>query len=192
MADRSSDADRALPCGRTVGELVGYHADGGTPELAAHVAGCPHCQAELAELDSAWAAVRRAASLPVEPPDGLVDRALTTVRGIRGGAGSAPLEFDQDGGSLRISPQAVLVLARRTCAEILTAHPGVHLRGCGGDVDEVRIDLQVQYPLPAPALAEMIRTELADRLHVALGGAAPAVWIRIADVAPPESSDWVT
>ncbi|GAA2800936.1 hypothetical protein [Saccharopolyspora taberi] len=184
MTDRSS-ADPTLPCGRTVVELVALQSDGGPPELAAHVRECRYCQAELAELDAAWAPVRRAAEVPVEPPHGLVERALTTVRGIRAGSGSTPVELAQDGGTLRILPQAVLLLTRRLCLEILTGHPGVHLRGCTGDVDEVRVDLMVRYRLPAPVEAERIRRELTAALREALGAAAPAVWIRIADVEPP-------
>lgn len=187
MGDRSFDPGRALPCGRTVGELLGFHSDGEPAELAEHVAGCPHCRRELAVLDAEWAPVRRAARVPVEPPHGLVERALLTVRGVRGASGASPAEIEQDRGRLRVSPQTVVLLTRRLAGEVLTGHPGVHLRGCTGDVDEVRVDLAVRYPLPAPRLAEAVRRELDDAVRAALGPAAPSVRVRVSDVAPPDA-----
>lgn len=183
MADHS----RVLPCGRTDAELLDVLAGSGQPELAEHVRTCPHCQAELAELEAAWAPVRRTARIPVEPPHGLVERALMTVRGVRGGRGAAPVELAQEGGTLRIHPQAVVLLTRQLCAEILTHHPGVHLRGCVGDADEVQVDLTVRYLLPA-SLAEQVRQDLAAALRDVLGAGAPAVWVRIADVEPPREA----
>lgn len=185
MADRSFDPARVLPCGRTDGVLLDFLADSAPPELSEHIPTCRFCQAELAELDSDWAQVRRAASLPIEPPHGLVERALTAVRGVRGGRGAAPVELDQDGGKLRIAQQAVVLLTRRLCLERLAKHPGVHLRGCIGDVDEVRVDLTIRYPLPAPDLAEAIHQELTAELREALGAGAPAVWVRVVDIEPP-------
>ncbi|MDA3649523.1 hypothetical protein LZ318_07730 [Saccharopolyspora indica] len=182
MADHS--ADRVLPCGRTDAELLDVLADSAPPELAEHVRTCPHCQAELAELKAVWAPVRRTAQIPVEPPHGLVERALMTVRGVRGGRGAAPVELAQEGGALRIHPQAVVLLTRQLCAEILTRHPGAHLRGCVGDADEVRVDLAVRYLLPA-SLAEQVQQDLVAALRDVLGAGAPEVWVRIVDVEPP-------
>ncbi|KAA5830024.1 hypothetical protein F1721_23230 [Saccharopolyspora hirsuta] len=184
MADHSA---AALPCGHTDAELLDVLTDSASPELAEHVRTCPHCQAELAELEAVWAPVQRAARIPVEPPHGLVERALMTVRGVRGGLGAAPVELAQEGGTLRIHPQAVVLLTRQLCAEILTRHPGTHLRGCVGDADEVQVDLAVRYLLPA-ALAEEVQQELAAALQDVLGAGAPAVWVRIADVEPPRTT----
>ncbi|PKW15313.1 hypothetical protein [Saccharopolyspora spinosa] len=185
MADRSFDPDRVLPCGRTDGMLLDFLADSAPVELSEHIPTCRFCQAELAELDSDWAQVRRTASLPIEPPHGLVERTLTAVRGVRGGHGAAPVELDQEGGKLRIAQQAVVLLTRRLCLELLAERPGVHLRGCVGDVDEVRVDLTIRYPLPAPELVEAIHRELTAALQAALGAGTPAVWVRVVDVAPP-------
>ncbi|MEV0697536.1 hypothetical protein AB0I53_06400 [Saccharopolyspora sp. NPDC050389] len=187
MDDRSFDPDRVLPCGRTDGMLLDFLADSAPTELAEHIPTCRHCQARLAELDSDWAPVRRTARLPIEPPHGLVERALMAVRGVRGGRGAAPVELAQEGGKLRVSPQAVVLLTRRLCLGLIAERPGVHLRGCVGDVDEVRVDLAVRYPLPAPELADAIHHELTAALSEALGAGAPAVWVRVVDVQPPEA-----
>jgi hypothetical protein len=179
MGDRPFDPDRVLPCGRTLGVLLDFLADSAPTEFAEHLRACPHCQAELAELDPDWAPTRRGANRPIEPPHGLVERALMAVRGGRGGA---PVELTREGGKLQ---QAVVLLARRLCLEVLTRHPGVHLRGCVGDVDEVQVDLTVRYLLPVPDLADMIQQDLSAALRKVLGADAPAVRVRVVDVERP-------
>jgi anti-sigma factor RsiW len=69
MSDRPFDPDRVLPCGRTLGVLLDFLADSAPAEFAEHLRTCPHCQADLAELDADWAPVRRVAHRPIEPPD---------------------------------------------------------------------------------------------------------------------------
>ena len=90
------EQERWLACGRPASALVDLVAepDRADPELAEHARGCRYCGSELAALQRQWNAVRQAAATPVSPPDGLVSRALETVRGIRGG-GSEPLELAQ-------------------------------------------------------------------------------------------------
>lgn len=186
MSERSFDANRALPCGRTVGALVSFVADREDPaELTHHVEACPHCRAELAELDNSWAMVRRSADIPVQPPDGLVERSLATVRGLRGGVGAGSRELDQEGGVLRITAPAVLALTRQACSDILSARPGMYLRRTSGDVDQVQVDLVVRYPLPARDLAASVQAELDRALRAVLGAAAPSVSAQVVDVAPP-------
>ncbi len=185
MSDRSIYPGRVLPCGRTVGMLVSYVADSAPAELADHVETCPYCRAELSELDHSWGPVRRSASVPVQPPDGLVERAVATVRGLRGGYGAASRRLDQEGGALRITPVAVLALTRQACSDIVSTYPGVYLRGVGGEVHEVRVDLVVRYPLPARELAASVQADLGRALRAVLGVAAPAVAARVIDVAPP-------
>ena len=188
MSESSLDADQHLACGRTVGELVEHLAGDAPPEFAAHAVGCPHCQAALADLAPGWEPVRRAAQLSVEPPRGLLERTLLTVRGARDGAGGSPAEIAQEQGSLRVAPQATLVLARRLSGELLADRPGVRLLACTGDVHEVRVDLQVGYGLDAPEVTTRLRAELERALRNLLGAAAPAVWVRVADVAPRQGS----
>ena len=89
------------------------------------------------------------------------------------------------GDNLRSSPRAVLALTRRLCAEILLDYPGTHFHGCTGNADEVEVELTGRFPLPAPGLAEVIEHRLTTALHEALGPGAPAVWVRIIDLAPP-------
>lgn len=184
MSERSFDADQTLPCGHTIGMLVAFVADRTPAELAEHVDTCPHCRAELPELDRSWGLVRRSAGIPVAPPDGLVERAVATVRGLRGGVGAGSRELEQDSGRLRITRQAVLALTRQACSDILSAHPGVYLRGVSGDVDEVRVDLAVRYPLPARELTATVQAELDRALCDLLGAAVPAVSARLVDIAP--------
>ncbi len=56
-----------LPCGADLDALVAQVADGVPGDLA-HQAGCPHCQAALAQLEALWALVGRLAAERVEAP----------------------------------------------------------------------------------------------------------------------------
>ncbi|MFR9729309.1 hypothetical protein ACL03H_08775 [Saccharopolyspora sp. MS10] len=187
MGEPRFEPDHELPCGHTVGELVEHLAGDAPAEFAAHARGCPHCRAALADLAPAgWEPVRRAARVEVEPPADLVSRALLTVRGAREAGPSA--EVAQENGLLRVTPQAVLVLARRMSAELLADRPGLRLLACTGDVREVRVDVVADYGSPAPALSARLQDDLGGALRGHLGAAAPSVWVRIADVAPPQGS----
>lgn len=189
MGEPSFDPDHVLPCGHTVGELVDHLAGDAPAGFAAHVRTCPHCRAELAGLaPGGWEPVRRAAELSVEPPEGLVSRTLLTVRELRGGSAGSSAEVAQELGMLRVTPQATLVLARRLSLELLADRRGTRLLACTGDVHEIRLDVVIDYGLPAPALAAQLQDDLERALRAHLGAAAPAVWVRIADVAPPQGS----
>ncbi|GAA3361274.1 hypothetical protein [Saccharopolyspora gregorii] len=189
MGEAPLDPEHALPCGRTIGELLDHLAGEAPEDFGAHVRTCPHCRAALAELaPTGWEPVRRAAELAVEPPEGLVSRALLTVRGARAAAGGEPAEVAQEFGTLRISAQATLVLARRLSAELLADVPEARLLSCTGDVREVRVDVVIGYGVPAPALTARLQDDLGRALREHLGAAAPSVWVRVADVAPPQGS----
>ena len=57
-----------LSCGADLDALVAQVADGAPGDLE-HQAGCPHCQAALAQLDELWELVDRLARERVEAPD---------------------------------------------------------------------------------------------------------------------------
>jgi hypothetical protein len=58
----------SLPCGADLGALVAQVADRVPGDLA-HQAGCPHCQAALAQLERLWALVGHLAAERVEAPE---------------------------------------------------------------------------------------------------------------------------
>ncbi|TWF92930.1 hypothetical protein [Saccharopolyspora dendranthemae] len=186
MGEFPLDPDHVLACGHTLGELVEHLAGDSTPEFAAHVAGCSHCRAALDRLGPGWAPVRRAAAVSVEPPHGLVDRVLLTSRQARAANAGASIEIAQDGGSLRVTPHAALVLARRMTADLLARIGGAHVLSCTGDSQEIRIELVVSYGSDAPELAVRLREDIESALADVLGAGAPPVWVRIADVVVPE------
>ncbi|MDI2028874.1 hypothetical protein QFW96_09640 [Saccharopolyspora sp. TS4A08] len=188
MGEASFDPEQRLSCGHTIGELVEHLAGDAPPEFAAHVASCPHCQAAMAGFGPGWAPVRRAAEVAVETPNGLLDRALLTARRARGLDSGPLIEIAQDGGALRVTPHAALVLARRLSAELLANVPGARVLACTGDSQEICVELEVSYGSAAPELATRLRTDLEDALRVTLGPGVPAVWVRIADVVPPEAT----
>ena len=188
MSGTGLDADRTLPCGRTVSMLLA-HLDGhGPPGLAEHVPHCPHCTAELRTLEHAWRPVRVAADATWDVPPGLVDRALSTVRGLRSASGQQPTSLVQDGGTLTVAPRAAMALVRQAGLDAASRRAGVHLRGCSGDTAEVRVDLAVRYPLSAVEIADEVRQEVERVLRRSLGTAAPSVEVVVVDVAPPTAN----
>jgi hypothetical protein len=68
-----------LPCGADLGALVAQVADG-VPGDQAHQAGCPHCQAALAQLRELWSLVGRLAAERVEAPGRIDAVALGRIR----------------------------------------------------------------------------------------------------------------
>lgn len=186
MGEFPFDPDHLLACGHTLGELVEHLAGDSTPEFAAHVAECSHCRAALDRLGPGWAPVRRAAAVSVEPPHGLIDRVLLTTRQARAVNAGASIEIAQDGGSLRVTPHAALVLARRLTADLLARRGGARLLSCTGDSQEIRVEIAVRYGSDAPELAARIREDVEAALTDVLGAGAPPVWVRIADVVIPE------
>lgn len=182
-AAASFDADRVLPCGTRVADLLA-HLDQPDPALREHIRGCPHCTAELASLNRVWESVRRAAATPVAVPHGLAERALSTVHGLRG-AGAEATVIEQERGRLRVQPSAVLTLVRQVCAELVAQRSGVHLRRCHGDARTVQVDLMVRFGLPAAEIGTELGELAEAELRATLGPAAPSVRVHIVDVAPP-------
>ncbi|CCH29220.1 hypothetical protein ABZ816_38395 [Actinosynnema sp. NPDC047251] len=173
-----------LPCGRSADELVAYLADrDDDPALARHVDGCADCAAELAELERRWAAVRETAVTPVPTPPGLVTRVLAAVHGVRPRLGSTPVEFDQDGGRVRVSERAVLAVCRQLAVE-LAAELGLHVRGTDVEDGQLQVLVAARYPAPAIAAADDLRSRLAHDLVAHLGDAAPVVHVHLIDIAP--------
>ena len=58
-----------LPCGADLDPLVAQVADGAVPRDPGHQAGCPHCQAALAQLRELWSLAGRLARERVDAPD---------------------------------------------------------------------------------------------------------------------------
>jgi hypothetical protein len=167
--------------------LLTYLLDRSPAELDQHVRSCPSCRAELAALDAQWDEVREAGQVAVTPPPGLVERALKTVRGVRAGYGSTSIKLAQERGVLTVSVGSVLTLARQLCSEVLRGFPEVHLRGCSGDVESVRIDLAIRYGIAGVEVAEQIRSSVDHGMRRSLGAGTPSVWVRLVDVAEPRS-----
>lgn len=175
-----------LPCGRSADELVAYLADREDPDvagLAEHVAGCAGCEAELAALERRWEAVRETAVTPVPTPPGLVTRVLAAVHGVRPRLGSTPVEFDQDGGRVRVSERAVLAVCRQVAVEA-AAGLGLHVRGTAVEDGHLQVLVVARYPAPAIAAADELRSTLAAELLDHLGDAAPVVHVHLIDIAP--------
>ncbi|GAB3558889.1 hypothetical protein J2S53_001777 [Actinopolyspora lacussalsi] len=185
MNEENFASDRRLPCGQRVGELIGYHLDGVPPAFEEHLRDCPHCRAELAEISRRWRPVRRLARSHAVPSNDLVDRTLTTLRGLRDRHGGQPLELSQEHGKLLIQAAATLSLTRRLSAEVLDDFSGMAMRSCLMADEAVRVDVVAAYPTAAHEFLPEIRRRLVAALHGYLGAGTPDVSVRLADVVPP-------
>jgi hypothetical protein len=58
-----------LPCGGDLDALVAQVADGAAPRDPGHQAGCPHCQAALAQLQELWSLAGQLARERVDAPE---------------------------------------------------------------------------------------------------------------------------
>ncbi|MEU4806465.1 hypothetical protein [Actinosynnema sp. NPDC023587] len=173
-----------FPCGRSVDELVAHLADrDDDPALARHVTGCADCEAELADLERRWDAVRETAVVAVPTPPGLVIRVLAAVRGIRPRLGAPPVEFVQDGDRVRVAERAVLAVCRQLAVEA-AAELDLHVRGTAVEDGQLQVLVAARYPDPAIAAADELRSKVARQLLAHLGDAAPVVHVHLIDIAP--------
>lgn len=133
--------------------------------------------------DPRWQLVRAVSRTAVPTPPGLVDRVLRSVRGARGGLGE-PLEYDQEGGRLRVSERALVVLARRLGWEIAQELGGVHLSAVALESGQLQVLTTVRYGIAADEIADRLRQRLHTALTAELGGPVPALNVHVVDVHP--------
>ncbi|PVZ14215.1 Asp23/Gls24 family envelope stress response protein [Actinomycetospora cinnamomea] len=121
--ERTPDAvtGRRLACGRDTDALVAQVAEGAGSRLDAHQRDCPHCQAALAEFDRLWAPVRAVSAHRPRAPEGLLDEALRSIRGIASDPEYGRIEGPR--GRTRISARVVVALARHLASRV----PGVRV-----------------------------------------------------------------
>lgn len=124
------DPDRARPddggslaCGRSVDALLEQVADGRAGERDSHQRGCTHCQAALAEYDRLWSPLRAIAAETVTAPEGLIDQALTRIRGVLEHPDYGTIASDTGRGVTRISARVVVAAARQSAQGV----PGVRV-----------------------------------------------------------------
>ena len=186
-----------LPCGAVIDDLIGQGADGDAGSRTPHQAGCPHCQASLAEYQRLWAPVQDLADQHVPVPDGIIDHVLRAIHtaGENVGYGllSAPM------GVTRIAGRVVAAIAR-TSAERVTGvraalareHPPLPedrsaeaVVGVHGTSAAVHITLAVTFGQDLIALADRIRATVATTVRAATGLEPVEVTIIIDDVLEP-------
>jgi hypothetical protein len=192
MTERADDAPaRALPCGHFGSDLVDVAADadgtqsdlaGAPPELAAHVADCPYCQAELARQRPAWQWVRAVAAEPVPTPPDLVGRVLDALRGVRGRPWSQSIELAGPDGTLTVAQPVVVAIARTLVREFADAHPDLWERGVELGEDGLAVRIAVGYGVDITAAADELRGHVRAGLLGHLGAAVPAVGVEVVDV----------
>ena len=204
MTPESSPAaptEGRLACGRDAGALVAQVAEGRAERLDDHQRDCPYCQAALAEFDRLWAPVRAVSADRPQAPEGLLDEALRSIRGV-----AADPEFgsiSDPRGRTRISARVVEQLARHLASRV----PGVRVAlsrlvapgagpetslmedhgpevvaGVAGGSTVLAITLAADYGTNLLDLGARIRDTVADGIRTSTGLEPVAVLVHVDDV----------
>lgn len=168
-----------LPCGADIDDIVNQVADGDAADRTPHQAGCPHCQAALAEYDRAFAPVRELTAQPVQVPDAVLEEVLRRLRGSLSDPAYAVLPGPQ--GVTRIAGHIVALTARTATEQV----PGVHVAlarsepatgpgtevtaGVAGSSTALRITVAAAWGEDLHALADRIRRAVADAVRATTG-----------------------
>ncbi|GAA4796491.1 hypothetical protein GCM10023200_35730 [Actinomycetospora chlora] len=190
-----------LACGRDAEALVAQVADGRADRLDDHQRDCPYCQAALAEFDRLWAPVRAVSAHRPRVPEGLLDEALRSIRGV-----AADPEFGSipdARGRTRVSSRVVIALARHLASRVpgvrvalssllasgsgpettLADGPGPEVvAGVAGESTVVAITLAADYGQDLVALGTRIRAVVADGIRATTGLEPVAVIVHVDDL----------
>lgn len=201
--ERTPDAptEGRLTCGREAAALVAQVAEGRSDRPDAHQRDCPYCQAALAEFDRLWAPVRAVSAHRPRAPEGLLDDALRSIRGV-----AADPEYGSivdARGRTRISAQVVVALARHLASRVPgvrvalsrlvaagegpeTSLDGGHdpevVAGVAGGSTVVAITLAADLGQDLVALGARIRATVADGIRASTGLEPVAVLVHVDDV----------
>jgi uncharacterized alkaline shock family protein YloU len=199
--ERTPDAvaEGRLPCGRDSAALVDQVAEGATDRRDAHQRDCPYCQAALAEFDRLWAPVRAVSTHRPRAPEGLLDEALRSIRGIAADPEFGRIEGPR--GRTRVSARVVVALARYLASRV----PGVRVAlsrvvaagggpetsldggpevaaGVSGSSTVVTITLAADYGHDLVALGARIRATVEEGIRAQTGLEPVAVLVHVDDV----------
>ena len=180
-----------LPCGADIDDLLAQAADGHADRYTPHQAGCPHCQAALAEYDRLLGPVRDLAVAPVPVPDTVLSEVMRRIRGALPDVGYGVIPDPR--GVTRIAGHVVAVTARTVTEEV----PGVRVAlarnednptqveaGASGLSTALRITLAADWGEDLHALADRVRTAVTRAVADVTGLQAVRVDIAIDDVLP--------
>lgn len=193
-----SDHEAPLPCGSDPDVLLAQVADGHGGERTVHQAGCPHCQATLAEYTRLWAGIDELTAAEVHAPPGLFDRALATIREQAGPSGYGRVTDGQE--SFLVAARAVVAVAghaARSSAGVRVALGALGeptasspsslstpTAGLSGRSVAVELVVAAEYGHDLHRLAEHVRERVAAEVHAQTGLDVVTVDVAITDVFP--------
>ena len=178
-----------LPCGADVDHLLEQAADGHAGQYNSHQAGCPHCQAALAEYDRLLTPVRDLAAEPVTVPDTVLAEVLRRIRGALPDADYGVIPSPR--GTTRIAGHVVAMTARVVTEQVsgvrvaLARHETTRVEaGTSGLTTALRITLAADWGEDLHDLADRVRAAVAGAVADVTGLRAFRVDITIDDVLP--------
>ncbi|GLZ45368.1 hypothetical protein Acsp06_15530 [Actinomycetospora sp. NBRC 106375] len=201
MTSPAAPTEGRLACGREADALVAQVAEGHAERLDDHQRDCPYCQAALAEFDRLWAPVRAVSAHRPQAPDGLLDEALRSIRGVASDPEFGSITDAR--GRTRISARVVEALARHLASRVpgvrvaltrlvaagagpetsLIADPGPDVvAGVAGGSTVVAITLAADYGEDLVDLGTRIRAAVADGVRASTGLEPVAVLVHVDDV----------
>lgn len=178
-----------LPCGADIDDLLEQAADGHAGRYTPHQAGCPHCQAALAEYDRLLTPVRDLADEPVPVPDTVLAEVLRRIRGALPDAAYGLIPSPR--GTTRIAGHVVAMTARIVTEQVpgvrvaLARHDSTRVEaGTSGLSTALRITLAADWGEDLHVLADRVRAAVAGAVAEVTGLRAVRVDITIDDVLP--------
>ncbi len=151
--------DAALPCGRSVDDLLEQVAEGVPPATDAHQDSCPHCQAALTELSLLWAPVPELARSAVRTPADLAALVMNRIHRLINDVWYT-LQLT-DLGTVQVAARVVARLARDAARTV----PGVRValgRSTAGRIAEVVERATRRHRHPNAAVGVLGRTAAID------------------------------
>lgn len=189
MTAAGNGASAPLACGASPDALLAQVADGHGSDRDAHQAGCPHCEATLAEYTRLWAPVAAVSDERVRAPRSVLDAVLADVRAAAGPAGWA--RFEDRGHEVLVAARVVVAVAGRAAADVdgvRVALGGLAAGGVEAGVSgrSVAIELTVaaEYGYDLHRVADALRARVAAALDVHAGLDAGSIGVVVTDVFP--------
>ena len=195
MTTPGNDTSAPLACGTSSDDLLAQVADGRGSGRDAHQAGCPHCEATLAEYTRLWGPVAAVSRERVRAPRGVVDTVLAGLRAAAGPAGWA--RFEDQGHEVLVAARVVVAVAGQAAADVdgirvalggLATGAGGVEAGVSGRSVALELTVAAEYGYDLHRVADALRARVSAALSDHTGLEAGSIGVVVTDVFPPRGA----